>query len=141
LIANDCAAIKTNLEVLAKRFVSLARGNGLAVNASKTQFLVSSNGGNCDGITVNVDGKSIAAKNTFDLLGVTYNRKLNTNPHDIRVSAAVKQRVDLIARLGHHLPRGRYLGQLAAGIILGKISHCGRWGGKRPIQGHAGVTQ
>jgi hypothetical protein len=105
-IAHDCAAIKTNLEALAKRFVSWACGNGLAVNASKTQFLVSSNGGNYDGITVNVDGKSIAAKNTFNLLGVTYNRKLNTDPHNIRVAAAVKQRAGLIARLGHHLPGG-----------------------------------
>jgi hypothetical protein len=88
-IADDCAAIKTNLKVLARRFVSWASGNGLAVNASKTQFLASSNGGNFNGITVNVDGKSIAAKNTFKLLGVTYNRKLNTDPHDIRVAAAV----------------------------------------------------
>jgi hypothetical protein len=123
LIADDCAAIKTNLEVLAERFVSWARGNGLAVNASKTQFLVSSNGGNYNSITVNVDGKSIAAKNTFELLGVTYNRKLNTDPHDIRVVAAVKQRAGLIARFSHHLPRGSYLGPLAARIFLGKISH------------------
>jgi hypothetical protein len=39
------------------------------------------------------------------------------------VAAAVKQRAGLIAHLGHHLPRGHYLGQLAAGIDLGKISH------------------
>jgi hypothetical protein len=78
-IANDCAAIKTNLEVLAKHIVSWARGNGLAVNVSKTQFLVLSSGGNYNGITVNITGKSIAAKNTFNLLGVTYNRKLNTD--------------------------------------------------------------
>jgi hypothetical protein len=70
-----------------------------------------------------VDSKSIAAKNTFELLGVTYNRKLNTDPHNLRVAAVVKQRAGLIARLGHHLPRGRPLGQLAAGIVLGKISH------------------
>jgi hypothetical protein len=86
--------------------VSWACGNGLAVNGSKTQFLVSSKGGNYNSITVNVDGNSIAAKNTFYLLGVTYNRKLNTDPHDIRVAAAVKQRAGLIACLSHHLPRG-----------------------------------
>jgi hypothetical protein len=39
------------------------------------------------------------------------------------VAAAVKQRAGLIARLGHHLPKGRYLGKLAAGLVLGKISH------------------
>jgi hypothetical protein len=39
-IADNFAAIKTNLEVLAKHFVNWARGNSLAVNASKTQFLV-----------------------------------------------------------------------------------------------------
>jgi hypothetical protein len=68
-IADDCFAIKTNLKVLAKGFVSWACGNGLAVNATKTQFLVLSNGGNYNGITVNVDGKSIAAKNTFNCWG------------------------------------------------------------------------
>jgi hypothetical protein len=103
--------------------VRWARGNGLAVNASKTQFLLSSNRGYCNNITVNVDGKAIAAKAKFDLLGVTYNRKLGTDPHNVRVAAAVKQRAGLIARLSHHLPRGRYLRQLAAGLLLGKINH------------------
>jgi hypothetical protein len=41
----DIEAVVAKLEELADRFVRWARRNGLAVNASKTQFLLSSNGG------------------------------------------------------------------------------------------------
>jgi hypothetical protein len=70
-----------------------------------------------------VDGKVIAVANEFNLLGVTYNRRFATTPHDESVSEAARQRASLIARLSHYLPRGRYLRQLAAGLVLGKINH------------------
>jgi hypothetical protein len=36
---------------------------------------------------------------------------------------AARTRASLIARLGHHLPRGQLLQQVAAGLVMGKISH------------------
>jgi hypothetical protein len=54
---------------------------------------------------------------------VTFDRKFATTPHDAMVARATSQRASLIARLRHHLPQGPYLRQLAASIILGKISH------------------
>jgi hypothetical protein len=115
--------VKACLQTAADRFVHWAKGNGLAVNAAKTQLMVSSNGGACDGFTVNVDGKDIEATDRFNLLGVAYNRQFSTAPHDANVAKAAKQRASLIKRLSHHLPRGRYLRQLASGLVLGKINH------------------
>jgi hypothetical protein len=39
------------------------------------------------------------------------------------VAAASRQRASLISRLSRHLPQGRYLKLLAAGLVHGKISH------------------
>jgi hypothetical protein len=39
------------------------------------------------------------------------------------VAAATRQRASLVARLRHHLPWWRYLHQLAAGLVLGKVNH------------------
>jgi hypothetical protein len=85
--------------------------------------MVSSNGGTCNGFTVNVDGKDIAATDQFNLLGVAYNRQFLTAPHIANVAKAAKQRASLIMRLSHHLPQGRYFRQLASGLVLGKINH------------------
>jgi hypothetical protein len=84
---------------------------------------VSSNGGKCNNFNITVDGNVIAAANKFNLLGVTYNRRFATTPHDKSVAKAARQHALLIARLSHYLPRGRYLKQLAAGLILGKINY------------------
>jgi hypothetical protein len=55
--AGSLVELKVELEKLAQRFSRWAKGNGLAMNASKTQLLVSSNTGNVDDFTVMVDGK------------------------------------------------------------------------------------
>jgi hypothetical protein len=123
-VSDTLEELKNKLENLAARFSAWAKGNGLAMNAGKTQLLVSSNGGrDLSSFSVNVDGKLIKASDTFELLGVKYDRRLTTAPHDAMVAKASRQRASMIARLGRHLPRGRYLRQLASGLVLGKISH------------------
>jgi hypothetical protein len=72
---------------------------------------------------INNSGKAITASNEFELLGVKFDRRLTTALHDAIVAGAARQRASLISRLSHHLPRGRYLKQLAAGLVQGKISH------------------
>jgi hypothetical protein len=111
------------LTARAARFVEFTKVNGLALNASKTQLLFSTAAKVTTGITIPVDGNNIEASNTIELLGVSYDRKMSTCPHDKSVAAAVRQRSSLIARLSHHVPRGGYLRQLALGLVGGKFSH------------------
>jgi hypothetical protein len=42
---------------------------------------------------------------------------------DLAMLVATKQRASVIARLVNHIPRGRYLRQLAMGLVNGKLCH------------------
>jgi hypothetical protein len=117
--AEDVAAKLTEMATLVS---SYARKNGLALNAGKTQLLFSKGAGKTPP-TVRVGDVDVVPGDTLELLGVTFDRALSTAPHDARVLTAARQRAALIARLGHHLPRGRYLRQLATGLFGGKIGH------------------
>jgi hypothetical protein len=124
VVAGSLDELKAMLEDLASRFTAWAKGNGLAMNAAKTQLIVSSNAGAAGkNLVVCVDGKDIEANGVFELLGVAFDRRFSTAPHDAVVAAATKQRASLISRLTHHLPRGNYLRQLALGLVCGKVSH------------------
>jgi hypothetical protein len=123
-MADSIEELKTKLEDVADRFSCWAKGNGLAMNAGKTQLLVSSNAGSAGkDLIISIEGRDIAAANVFELLGVSFDRKFSTAPHDKAVAAATKQRASLIRRLTHHLPRGDYLRQLGTGLVCGKIAH------------------
>jgi hypothetical protein len=89
----------------------------------KTQLMYSAEAGNSAGGNVFVDSFKIVPSDSIELLGVRYDRRLTTKPHDVQVDAASRQRASLIARLTHHLPRGPFLRQLATGLVVGKISH------------------
>lgn len=69
--------------------------------------------------TVTVDGKAIRPGSKFELLGVKYDRHILTALHNAIVASAARQRASLIARLTHHILRGCYLKQIAAGLLLG----------------------
>jgi hypothetical protein len=113
------------LNALAHNFATYAKGNGLVLNASKTQLLFSASAGNVDDTVVEVDGAKISPANTLELLGVTFDRKFTTAPHMTKVAAAAKQRASLIKRLSYHIPPrgGEYIRQLALGLVHGKLSH------------------
>jgi hypothetical protein len=70
-----------------------------------------------------VDGKIVKAEDSIQLLGVSFDRKLSTKPHAKAMLVAVKQRAAVIARLVNHIPRGKYLLQLATGLVNGKLGH------------------
>jgi hypothetical protein len=74
-------------------------------------------------VSVVVDGKKVKAEDTIELLGVSFDRKLTTKPHAKAMLVATKQRAAVIARLVNHIPRGRYLRQLAMGLVNGKLCH------------------
>jgi hypothetical protein len=70
-----------------------------------------------------VDGKEVKAEESIELLGVRFDRKLTTTPHARALLTAVRQRAAIIVRLSNHLPRGKYLRQLATGLVNGKLGH------------------
>jgi hypothetical protein len=48
-----------------------AKGNGLVLNAAKTQLMFSAAAGKVEDVVVMVDGAEILPGNTFELLGIT----------------------------------------------------------------------
>jgi hypothetical protein len=124
-VASTTAELLPRLNAKAARFVSWAKGSGLAVNGSKTQLLLS-NGckyNNGDDVFTMVDGMRVNPTDNMELLGVKMDRRFTFAPHAADVAAAARSRASLIARLGHHLPTGRYLTSLSTGLVLGKLLH------------------
>jgi hypothetical protein len=121
--ADTWAEVRDTLGVISTRFACWARGNGLHINAAKTQVLVSASAGKTADLSVVVDGKTIQAGDTLELLGVRFDRRFTTAPHIEHLAAAAKQRAAMISRLAHHVPRGQYLRQLAHGLVFGKLNH------------------
>jgi hypothetical protein len=74
-------------------------------------------------VSVMVDWKKVEAEDTIELLGVSFDRKLTTKPHAKAMLVATKQRSAVIARLVNRVPRGRYLRQLAMGLVNDKLCH------------------
>jgi hypothetical protein len=70
-----------------------------------------------------IDGKQVKAEDSIELLGVSFDKKLSTKPHTKAMLEVVKQRAAVIARLVNHIPRGKYLRQLAMGLVNGKLCH------------------
>jgi hypothetical protein len=151
-IGSSLDVVRAKLKEIAAQFVCWARVNGLAVNALKTQLLVSSNSGKCNDFNITVDGKVIAVANEFNLLGVTYNRRFATTPHDESVSrgsktacianrsleplfaeGAVPQAACRRSCLGQDQPRPPRGGRAQA--------DCSRRGGKQLLQGGAKSRQ
>jgi hypothetical protein len=117
LAAEMSAQDVCQLEMSAGRVVAFTGGNGPHLNAAKTQLMFSHGAGNTEDVGVRVGGSFIKAAAEFKLLGVKYDRRLTTAPHDSYVARNVRQRASLVA------PRGKYLRTLASGLVLGKIAH------------------
>jgi hypothetical protein len=115
--------VKTALEDKAAKFAVWAKWNELAMNASKTQLLVSSKAGPAGGLSVRVGENEIACSATLELLGVAFDRKMSTAPDMDNMAKFARQRAVLIARLTNHVPKGLFLRQLACGLVHGKVGH------------------
>jgi hypothetical protein len=122
-VGKDVQEVVERLKMSAGRVVVFAGGNGLHLNASKTKLMFSHGAGNTEDVGVNVSGSLIKAAAEFEILGVKYNHRLTTAPHDADFARNVRKRASLVARLAHHLPRGKYLRTLASRLVLGKIAH------------------
>jgi hypothetical protein len=124
-VAKDLDSVRELLEERANGFTRFAAGNGLVLNASKTQLLIGGKAKHRDLATfsVMVDGTSVRPGKELELLGVKFDTKLTTLPHDTSVAASARQRAAMISRLALHLPRGAYLQQLARGLLIGKVGY------------------
>ncbi|QQP56376.1 Uncharacterized protein FKW44_001007, partial [Caligus rogercresseyi] len=100
-------------------------GGGLILNAAKTQLMIGGNAKKKDvaGFTINVGGVEVHPFDEIEFLGVKFDTAFTTVPHNINIAKAAAKRAALISRLAVHLPRGKYLRQLAKGLMIGKISY------------------
>jgi hypothetical protein len=110
------------LQTLADWFTAYTKENGLALNAAKTQLLIAGNKSTA-GLEIIIDGCDIKPSDTLELLGVKFDRSLNTHPHVEKMAQDARHRAAYITRLAGHLPRGKLLQQLANGLLLGKLGH------------------
>jgi hypothetical protein len=85
-VGKNAAEVAKRLESAAGRVTDLTGGNGLHLNAGKTQLMFSSTAGNVDDVSVNVDGTTIRASSSFELLRVKFNRRLTTALHNLDVT-------------------------------------------------------
>jgi hypothetical protein len=122
IVGNSVAEVRDKLEEKAALFSAFVEGNGLVLNASKSQLLFSK-GADTTNVSVNVNGCRVVPSATLNLLGVEFDRAFSSTPHSVSVAAAARQRAGVIARLSHHIPRGKYLRQLAQGLLMGKLGH------------------
>eukprot|EP00095_Tigriopus_kingsejongensis_P000686 maker-scaffold58_size443543-snap-gene-0.7 protein:Tk00686 transcript:maker-scaffold58_size443543-snap-gene-0.7-mRNA-1 annotation:"protein spec3" len=96
---------------LVRKCVSLATkpaGNGLIMNASKTQLM---HGGkvrraDLEDFHVVVDGVTVFPDKKLELLGVKFDSSFSTFPHGASVAASARQRATMIARLPTSCPGG-----------------------------------
>ncbi|QQP39087.1 Uncharacterized protein FKW44_019856, partial [Caligus rogercresseyi] len=113
------------LETKADAFSKYAGGNGLVLNAAKTQFMIGGKAKKKDtsAFTIRVGGVELHPSDEIEFLGVKFDSDFTTAPHNAYVVKAAKQRAALISRLAVHIPRGKYLRQLARGLMVGKLSY------------------
>ena len=123
-VDKDVNVVKAKLERRATLFAQFANDNGLVLNASKTQLLLSGvNSATRADFTITFDGATISPAPELELLGVRYDKNLTTGPHNRAMAAAARSRAAVIRRLALHIPRGLYLAQLARGLLLGKVGY------------------
>eukprot|EP00095_Tigriopus_kingsejongensis_P011402 maker-scaffold68_size422247-snap-gene-3.22 protein:Tk11402 transcript:maker-scaffold68_size422247-snap-gene-3.22-mRNA-1 annotation:"PREDICTED: uncharacterized protein LOC100161421" len=119
---------------LRNRVVSLAKRDRLQSNLTKLQQAGSNPkllwklagdalGKQRDALPPFLMVNGVPAKGKFEFLGVKFDTNFTTSPHDNNVARAARRRAGLVARLGHHLPRGEFLRRLAGGLIMGKVGY------------------
>ncbi|QQP41547.1 Uncharacterized protein FKW44_015956, partial [Caligus rogercresseyi] len=106
-VGDSLEEVGSLLESRADAFSRFAGGNGLDVAV----------------FAVTVGGVEVHPSDEIEFLGVKFDTGFTTAPHNINVAKAAAKRAALISRLAVHLPRGKYLRQLAKGLMIGKISY------------------
>jgi hypothetical protein len=104
--------------------VKYTKDNGLALNGDKTQVMVCGKAKANDTFTINVDGAEVKPSNSFELLGITFDRHFTVWPYLHTLAREARFCAGHVARLAQHLPRGQLLRQLGSGLLMSKLAHC-----------------
>jgi hypothetical protein len=75
-------------------------------------------------ITITVNGAEVKTDNSFELLGITFDRKFTVRPYLHSLAREARFQAGRVARLSQHLPRGQLLQQLGSGLLMGNLAHC-----------------
>jgi hypothetical protein len=115
-VGDSLEDIRSALELVAVRFAAYTKRNGLALNAAKTQLMYNTTSKRVVDFTVVMNGKVTIPSTSLQLLGVRYDQQLSP-----KLYTKSLVRASLVMRLGHHLPQGQLLQQVATGLVGGKI--------------------
>jgi hypothetical protein len=126
VVAEDLEEAQRELQRLVNAIVKYTKDNGLALNGAKTQVMVGGKAKARDttNITINVDIAEVKPSNSFELLGITFDRQFTVRPYLHTLAREARFRASCLARLAQHLPRGQLLRQLGCGLLMGKLAHC-----------------
>ena len=117
VISKTKEGLKSDLESMAKRMIEYCSKNGLIINSSKTQLLVSWNGD----FKVCVGSSIITAESEICLLGIDYDKNFSTAPYLRGLATEANTRAAVIYRLSFSVPP-HLLKLLANGLVIGKIA-------------------
>jgi hypothetical protein len=124
-VAEDHEEEQQELQRLVNVMVDYTKTNGLALNGAKTQVMVGGKGKPPPPtFTINVNGTEVKPLNTFNLLGLTFDRSFTVRPYLHSLAREARFSADRVARFAQHLPRGQVLWQLGSGLLMGKVAHC-----------------
>jgi hypothetical protein len=124
VVAEDHEEARYELQRLVSVMVDYTKTNGLALNGSETQVMVGGKGNPPLTFTIYVDGTEVKPVNSFDLLGIMFDRSFTVRPYLHSLAREARFRAGRVAQLAQHLPRGQLLRQLGSGLLLGKVAHC-----------------
>jgi hypothetical protein len=123
-VAEDLKEAHRELQRLVNAMVKYTKDNGLALNGAKTQVMVGGKAKARDTFTINVNGAEVKPSNSFELLGITFNRQFTVQSYLHNLAREARFWAGRVARLAQHLPRGQLLRQLGSGLLMGKLAHC-----------------
>jgi hypothetical protein len=103
-VSNNLEAVRYSLKKFADCFAEYTKGNGISLNAAKTQLMYNSK--KAEEYTVVLIGAVIVPASSLELLGVRYDQQLTPKPYVKALVTAVRTRSLLVVSLSHHLPRG-----------------------------------
>jgi hypothetical protein len=81
-LAEDVKEAQQELQRLVNAMVKYTRDNGLVLNGAKTQVMLGGKAKAKDNasITITVDGAEVKPVNSFELLGITFDRQYTVRP-------------------------------------------------------------
>ena len=121
--AKNIDVLKVRLDSLAEKFVAYTAQAGLVLNADKTQLMViTPKNRPTQSCTISVASEIITPSDYLEILGLKYNKSINTSPYWADLAKAARTRLGLINRLSYIVPR-KLLRVFTHGLLLGKISY------------------